>query len=76
LYKYQRENFPETPIGFMNPDKTYGHLFTSDDIQKKYADTYIRKALRENRDKKFIFIPYHQGLVIEFFNFKEIYYRI
>ena len=47
----------------MDPVKTCA-IKRGDDHDRQFVDKYIRKALKENRDKKIIFIPYHQELVI------------
>ena len=44
----------------MDPGQTNAILLSED---RGGVIQYIRKALRENRDKRLIFIPFHQMLV-------------
>ena len=60
FHKFIKEEFPDDQVGFMDPGRTHAMLLNED---RGRVLEYIMKVLRENRDKRLIFIPYHQVLV-------------
>jgi hypothetical protein len=60
-HKFIKEEFPDELVGFMDPVRTNAHMMNED---RAGVLRYIGQALRANRDKRLIFIPYHQMLVL------------
>jgi hypothetical protein len=55
----------------MDPSQTNATLLNDD---RGRVLQYIGKALRENRDKRLIFIPYHQMLVLHIYILILLYF--
>ncbi|KAF3331144.1 hypothetical protein FCM35_KLT04498 [Carex littledalei] len=56
-HKFVKEEFPDVQVGFMDPGRTNAIMLNDN---RGGVLQYMGKALRENRDKRLIFIPYHQ----------------
>ena len=61
-YKYIKDEYGYESVGFMDPAVTCYSLL-ADPEQRPWSINYMERALKEQRDKKIIFIPYHQMLV-------------
>ncbi|XP_078161125.1 uncharacterized protein LOC144556617 [Carex rostrata] len=46
----------------MDPAKTCGQFVEGDVRDRQFVEEYLTTALKENRDKKIIFLPYHEGV--------------
>ena len=66
-HKFINEELSDEQVGFMDPGRTNAILMNDD---QGGVVKYIMGALRANRDKRLIFIPYHQMLVLYiYYNF-------
>ena len=61
LHNYIKDEFPDEQIGFMDPAQTNSSLMEEN---RGTVLQYIRTTIQENREKRLIFIPYHQLLVL------------
>ena len=61
LHNYIKDELPDEQIGFMDPERTNSSMMQEN---RGTVLQYIRTAIQENREKRLIFIPYHQMLVL------------
>ncbi|XP_078169512.1 uncharacterized protein LOC144563927 [Carex rostrata] len=56
-HKFIKEEFPDEQVSFMDPQRTNATMLNDD---QGGTLQYIGEALKVNRDKRLIFIPYHK----------------